>query len=605
MIMSSNHAYPCGKFKRRKTMKSKLSNLLKAIKTLFKSKKFLLIGSISLASVAVVTVTLVLVLGGNGNGNGDGGDGSYDYTWSKTELLLEMNAHNAGGELQSGVRRYYAGADSYAVDDIDDAIRQRNKNAASNTNVKPKYTYLADGVKEHGWGANVGRIQQLTNVGGSNCPDIFVNHAYDLTCAQIRGCFANLLDKSWELGNHFYFANNEIPETEDYFDSEAGKGYFYEYMKSLSLTPDTKIYCLGSNYCIDLVRAFLVIPVNVDLMNSINTTEVLTGLAGDRDGDGDHDIVDFYELVWNNEWTYNALAAYCNIVFRAGNGEDEASTDFGDEVVGFILGTNSGLTGAAMLYTTSVKIINYNETTQKYEYPETNADLTAFAEALSDLMTENSSKGICTVDRGIVNKYDSAASSELIGIRHKFANNGVLFGGTIMVGSLEDADYQAMRDGSGFGVVPVPLYKPYEENTNFYQTLVHNMARIVAVSACSTEKSQASAFLDYMSRNSADILEEYYTVQLAAKVGGVAGENNVKMLTYIRNHVRTCFDKTFEDAIADYMLETDSGAYGKRWHYMLQTNKFSMPGISTQYYAYYLEKQKNLDTIYDQWNSLK
>jgi hypothetical protein len=527
--------------------------------------------------------------------------GEYNYSWAQTEVLFELNEHSNSDELESGVRRYYAGADVDAVDDIDTSIRNRNRDALNKTKVTPKFTYLADGNKEYSWGANVGRIQQLTNVGGSNCPDVFVNFAYDLTCAQLRGCFANLLDKT-SYENHFYFANNVIPETENYFDSNAGMGYFYEYMKSLSLTPDTKLYCLGSNYCVDLVRAFIVIPVNVELMNGITTLETKDGLAGDRDGDGDHDITDFYNLVWNNEWTYSALAAYSNTVY-VGNGLGGSKTDFADDVVGFMLGTNSGLSGAAMLYTSSVQIIGQNAE-GKYEYPATNPGLTEFATALAKLMTDNAVKGICTVDRATAAQFDAAASTELIGIRHKFAGKGLLFGGTIMVGSLEDTDYQEMRKGQGFGVVPVPLYKAYEADVNYYQTLVHNMARIVSVAKCSTEKAQASAYLDYQSRNSAEILEDYYTVQLAASVGGLAGENNKKMLTYIRNHVRSCFDKTFEDAIADYTGDTDSTAVQQRWHYMLQSNKFVMPTIATQYNSFYLNKQKGLDTVYAAWNKL-
>ena len=555
---------------------------------------------ISLIIAMVACATLLASCAFGGGGGGGGGDPKYE--WSQTELLFEMNEHSNYDELESGVRRYYAGADVDAKDIIDDDIDDRNKEAKTKTKVTPKFTYLDDGNKEYGWGGNVGRIQQLTNVGGSTCPDVFVNFAYDLTCAQLRGCFANLLDKSYEGGNHFYFANEDIPETNNYFDSEAGMGYFYEYMKSLSLTPDTKLYCLGSNYCVDLVRAFIVIPVNVELMNGITSKETKDGLAGDRNGDNKHDIVDFYELVWNDEWTYSVLAAYSNTVFR-GNNKLTSRTDFADDVVGFILGTNSGLSGAAMLYTSSVSIIGRNADDTAYEYPSTNPALTEFATALATLMTNNAAKGICTVDRPTAEKYDPAASSELIGIRHKFAKNGVLFGGTIMVGSLEDTDYQEMRKGSGFGVVPVPLYKKYEKDVNFYQTLVHNMARIVSIAECSTKKAQASAYLDYQSRNSADILEQYYTVQLAASVGGVSGENNKKMLTYIRNHVRNCFDKTFEDAIANYLGQMDSTAEAKRWHYMLQSNKFVMPSISTQYNAYYLEKQENLETIYKQWNS--
>lgn len=559
--------------------------------------------SLILATAACVALLASCQLPGPGPDGPEGeGEGEYNYSWSQTDVLFEMNEHSNQDELESGVRRYYAGADVDATQDIDTAIRNRNKLAGQNAKVTPKYTYLADGNKEYGWGANVGRIQQLTNVGGSNCPDVFVNFAYDLTCAQIRGCFANLLDKSYANGNHFYFANNAIPETDNYFDSQAGMGYFYEYMKSLSLTPDTKLYCLGSNYCVDLVRSFIVIPVNVEMMNGITSLETKDGLAGDRDHDGDHDIVDFYNLVWNNEWTYNVLAAYSNAVFR-GNLTESAKTDFADEKIGFILGVNSGLSGAAMLYTSSVQIIT--KVGNEYVYPETNPGLTEFADALAKLMTDNATKGICTVDRETAKRYDAAASTELIGIRHKFAKNGILFGGTIMVGSLEDTDYQEMRKGSGFGVVPVPLYKAYEEDVNYYQTLVHNMARIVAIAECSTEKSQASAYLDYQSRNSADILEEYYTGQLAAKVGGVAGENNVRMLTYIRNHVRSCFDKTFEDAIADYKGDTDSNALMNRWHYRLQSEGFVLPSISTMYTSLRGDKQEDLKDIYEQWNSLK
>ena len=547
---------------------------------------------------------------GLSGGEGEAGNDDYNYTWSNTEVLIELNEHSNYDELSSGVRKYYAGADADCSDNIDTAIRQRNKDATNYTSVNAKYTYLADGVDDYSWGANIGRLQQLTNVGGSDCPDVFVNFAYDLTCAQIRGCFANLLDKSWELGNHFYFANNEIPATDDYFDSKAGQGYFYEYMKSLSLTPNTKLYCLASNYTLDAVRAMVVIPVNVNLMNSIITTEVLNGLAGDRDGDGDHDIVDFYKLVWNNEWTYNVLAAYSNTVF-SGNLKESENTDFADDVVGFILGTNSDIYGAAMLYSSSVRIVNYNEVTKKYDYPLNDNPFDEFAVALSNLMTQNVAKGICTVDRATARKYDPTVTSEFMGIRHKFAASGVLFGGTIMVGSLEDTDYQAMRDGSGFGVVPVPLYKTYEEGVNEYNTLVHNKARIVAIARHSTVKSQASAYLDYMSRNSADILEEYYTVQLTATVDGVVDDNNVKMMTFIRNHVHTGFDNMCDNLIAYEMSHRSSGvnipeteASRQRWHYMLYMDNFQLPGLTVHYYAYNHKKQSELSQICNKWSKL-
>ena len=133
------------------------------------------------------------------------------------------------------------------------------------------------------------------------------------------------------------------------------------------------------------------------------------------------------------------------------------------------------------------------------------------------------------------------------------------------------------------------------------------MARIVAVSACSTEKSQASAYLDYQSRHSAEILEEYYTHQLANAVkGGDAGANNNKMLTYIRNHVRDCFDKTFEDAVANkYEAEVGgNAATASKWHEILgNKHGFIYDSFAADYTAWREQKQKNLDQVIADWNS--
>ena len=536
-------------------------------------------------------------------------DDGYDWP-SGTEIIVQLGMHSNGGELSSGCRRYYAGEDNTASKEVDKSVKDRNKAAETWTKVDVKYSYVGttDSATDYSWSGAAKQIQtDATSPASTTKPDIYVNFAYSLTCAQIRNCFANLLDTSGEVftkGNHFTFVKDYYnPVIEDYFDSNAGGGYFYAYMQSLSLTPDTRLYCIGSNYTLDLVRAFYVIPVNVDLMGEI--TDVDTAPAGDQDGDGDHDIKDFYKLVNNGQygWNYDALAEYAGLISSTSGGSN-TNADIQDERVGLILGQSSGLTGSGILYTTDVEILKWDAAAGKYTYPSTASKLESLTESLFELM-ENNKNSICTVTKdqakelGLIKDNES----ELVAIRDKFADGGVLFGGIICVGSLEDQAYQGMRgEGkNGFGVVPVPVFREGEK----YLTSVHNLARIAAISKNSTEKSECSAFLDYQSTHSATILEDYYTNTLTASTGGLAGNENAQMLNYIRNHVRTCFDKTFEDAIATYILEDDENALHDRWHQYIMDQGYAVTGMSITYTEQFPIKQKNLDVIYGQWNRLK
>ena len=188
----------------------------------------------------------------------------------------------------------------------------------------------------------------------------------------------------------------------------------------------------------------------------------------------------------------------------------------------------------------------------------------------------------------------------IAGIRKKFSENGVLFGGIIALGSVETAEFQSMNAGSGFGIVPVPVYKSGDE----YLTLVHNIARIVAISKTTTEFEQCIAFLNYQSTHSAEILEAYYTNELTAAVGG-ENTNNAEMLTYIRNHVRDCFDKTYEDVISSYMEGNgDENADTNKWHIIFKTQHYRYTGIGGDYTSIYELKQDELEGILTVWSNL-
>ena len=236
-------------------------------------------------------------------------EGDDRYPWKSAEILVQLYENTANGELSSGLKRYYAGEDNAAFEEIDNLVRDRNIQAEGKTKVDAKYSY----DDSYGWGKSIEVIPTLAKSGTASAPDVYCNFAYDITACALRGCFANLLansDKSSSTmagGNNFFKFAEEgyVGTSENYFDSNAGQGYFYDYMQSLAFANAEgkydKLYCLASNYCTDLVRAFLVVPVNINMLEEIN----VDASTGDRDGDGDFDLTDFYTDVWAYKWTYD------------------------------------------------------------------------------------------------------------------------------------------------------------------------------------------------------------------------------------------------------------------------------------------------------------
>ena len=165
------------------------------------------------------------------------------------------------------------------------------------------------------------------------------------------------------------------------------------------------------------------------------------------------------------------------------------------------------------------------------------------------------------------------------------------------------------KDGEGFGVVPVPLYRVNYEDENGatkvdqYLTQIHNVGKVIGISATSTKFTECSTFIDYQSTHSTQILNTYYDQKLQYTIAGGEKET-VKMLQYIRQHVRSAFDKTFEDAISVYFSEVDADAKDWKWHDIIRATNFQCEDMATKYDKYYLKKQESLQKLVDQFNAV-
>ena len=183
----------------------------------------------------------------------------------------------------------------------------------------------------------------------------------------------------------------------------------------------------------------------------------------------------------------------------------------------------------------------------------------------------------------------------------------MLFGGIILVGSLEYESYQIMKENGGFAIVPVPLYdKTYdaEGNQKMYLTQIHVVGRAGGISAKTTKFVQCSAFLQYQSSNSTDILSEYYDYNLAYDIVSGVESGNVKMLKYMRENLRTSFDKFYEDAIGYLAPAGTELGVGTRWHNLIYKANYDLTNMREVYSTYYTPKQTSLQNLVTRYDSL-
>ncbi len=550
--------------------------------------------------------------------------------WDTTDIIFSLSENSNGDELPSTCKRYMAGEDTDKngqayKETIDTYVTNRNTAAYAKTKVNVIYDYTYTDDSKYGWGQCIEQILTKVKSGDDDAPDIYCNFVYDMVSISLKGGFANLYSKSRLSDgtettgiNYFQFAG----DYDTYKDS--GNGYMIEYMKSLTLSK-TKMYCLSSDYFIDMVRGFFVVPVNVYLMNSIEMSPNAGDFNSDRNGDGKFSIDDFYQLVWDGEWDYETVAEFSAKVTQQ-VGSDPAVTNL-EDIVGFAVSAG-GLSASGMLYTTSITIINRDwsdaENDYVYSYPDPNtekgqADIADLVKLCENMNTLFGKTGVIAVSNGDpdVGMYSEDGTS-LSAIRNRFAENTVLFGGVICLGSLELEEYQEMKSGgvnSGFGIAPAPLYRTKEAaiaatgEADKYLTAIHNVARVGGISANTTKFAQCSAFLDYVStkrtdsstvKDSTDILDYYYNIKLQYDISD-GSSGNTEMLQYIRYNVRSSFDKAYEDAIGRFFSNVDANSIKNLWHEMLSNSQYQITDMNARYNSIYSSKANYLKSLWNEY----
>ena len=508
--------------------------------------------------------------------------------WDSVDLVFMMTDHDTT-DLSSTCRRYLAGDWTKQPDNIDKAITKRNGEALEYAKVGELTYRYRPNTEAYGWG-KIGEVivTEIQTGDTSKLPDMYCDQVYGMVAASLQNCFANLYGTVRGEGENF-FPFNEFKEAyyKGEFDEEkSGQGYMYEYMTTLTLSKN-KMYLLASDYYTDLVRAFFITPVNIKLLE-----EVGMDITGDYTDDGEFTIDDFYEEVKAGKWTYKKVEDYSKAIYK--DLENPGRKDMADRL-GFVLCSQGGLSTSGVVYSTACTIINRdldkNAEDYNYSYPASNEKLYDLFDALADLVSQD---GVY-VAGGSAEDLQYNPEHTLRSIATRFSKDMILFGGVCLLGGLENTEYQEMKEGKGFGVAPVPLYS--DEIDDEYLTSIHNEGRIGAISQKTKKFEQCTAYLHYQSTHSTKILDDYYEYKLQYDVAD-ADPSTVYMMQYIRNHVRSAFDKTFEDAIGVYNAQESH-----RWHHILSVNGYQYD-IRKDYATYRPEKQEHLETLYNEYPKL-
>lgn len=474
-----------------------------------------------------------------------------DFAWESEEITFEINNHSNGGALSSFAQSFMAGDVIRADSATADLILARNAAAQQETGVSVKYRYLPDLYSDYAWSKNFERIAVMQEKG--SYADVYCNFGYDMLGASLLGCFANL--KAERSDNHFNFAVNEF-YGEDIGD---GEGYMYEYMESLAFDED-RMYLLASDYFIDAVRAFYCMPVNAAMLEAIGGLDVL-GLGRENTAE------DLARAVAEGKWTYETLLRYSAVY---------GDTDGTSDTVGLALSADS-LTAAGLLYTSSVRIFGEAE----------NEALYLFADQLDKLM---GGKGALLEEGGVK------------AVRDRFTDGGALFGGVVLLGTLEATAYREMQDG--VLILPVPVHMSGVE----YATRIHDTGRVGAISAKSDKLGPASAFLNYQSTHSGAVLSSYFVKDLT--VGALAESEalkllNLDMLALMRESVGSQSEQAAENAY--HLLASHIGAISPageitlgmlRWQDVLAAERYDSTYARSYYRMLREEKTRIAQAIF-------
>ena len=490
------------------------------------------------------------------------------------QLKIECSV-NKTGMKKSKNDIYLAGPDSVeegVTPQIQQMVYERNKGANELLGTTIEYVFW-DKI----YGEQAPQIDLIVKGKATDAPDLFVNMVYDLNLELLNGAFRDV---------------KSIPNS--FFDFST-KGWLTTWMDNMSLTGD-RAYILGSDYFLDMVRAILVLPFNMTLMDA-NAEKLAPAIVGDGDplGAGEKLTPRFFDLVDEGKWTYDVLGDLCEAIWVDENGDGQDS--IGD-VLGIVADEYGGKSAVAFIYSCGEELTEaypiedpesdyYNK--QWIKYADTSDGLNRIFDAVKSVfdgpgsLSTNYTFGGNTPDKPGKSYHHS-----------KFAAGELLFLGVGLLGDLEDGTIQAMTDL--YSVVPCPLI----DESGTYNSIIDNTGDVGAMNVNSNPRKARvlSAYLQYCTEHSGEIRDQF--LQFVTKYKTTTyNQGTDRMLDIIYDGILYGRDKAVDDLLGTTLRSS-------RWHDIMK-HEHHVAGsdtIASQYESLRQSKQAALDKDLEKWYTL-
>ncbi len=396
------------------------------------------------------------------------------------EIVISLSKYTSSIILNQSTQ-YIEGPDKVSSDPVMTKIMERNERISNALGIKPRYVYTNKDYE----GITPDIEQKVLNEHKDN-PDLYIDQAYGLVRAQIKGLLKNV-----------YGSENEKSYVD--FSSE---GWYNDYMSAFNFGSSDKLYMLAGDYFMDVLRFTNTFGCNLSLFDDIFP----------QDGGRQH----LYRTVSTGDgkaggFTYDVLTAWC----EAAHQDNDRSGTYTD---GDRLGLHSHSAGpSAMGYIPSCDVSLYNV--------DENGTFSVF-----EGTDKRSNDAINTVRKLLLNStgvyYNGNAKDahESVSI---FTNKGSLFISGMLLFYLENEEFRQMEDDKC--VIPYP--KLYESDTQ-YVTTTHDNARMGAVLVSSKKLTEVTAWTQAMALTSGKVRESYYEGALKFKYGTDAGTTRMLDIVY-------------------------------------------------------------------------
>ena len=485
-------------------------------------------------------LVLVMVLGAFASCTGDGAGDSkdpgdrVDGSWEGVDfdgqtLVVEVSGAKDPQNTFPACNIYTRGPDSgTSTDEIQKKVLARNQKVKTELNIDVQYKKNSDCTYD----TVLAHVEKYVLTSADDAPDVLDNDLYGLVRAMMKGYLWNVKDPGTDADG------NELKSFLDF----GYEGWYEEFMTGASYDAN-KLYLLAGDYHIDLVRFAWVFFTNIDKFNAA---------YGSTDFQSYDYMVEY--IIGTGEFLYDDLMKLAELGW-IDNGNVRNDTDLGDQI-GLCL---NNVCPRIFLACSGFSMVEWSGGSEGKGTPSVCLPTSEAANNLATLSrnytTLFNSKGVHYIAEGVLESTTEFFSGNII----------------MTMSKLGEMESQDMRE-TDFkrGILPFPRY---DRNSPNFVTVVHDQAEISVILSTTNNFTMASAYMQFLNEESADVLQEYYEKGLKFKYNDSKSVRT--MIDYIKSNIRSPFDAVLvnyicgESAVKTQLYETfQSDATGGKNQFM-------------------------------------